>query len=73
MLCVWCVVCDDDEVVMLDRDRPQACVVQRGVLQLACAVVQAMEGDIDKSWDRLATVEKVRHVHVHVDVDVHVA
>ena len=46
--------------MMLDRDRPQASASQCGVLQLACAVVQAMEGDIDKSWDRLATVEKVR-------------
>lgn len=54
---------------MCHRDHPQASVAQRGVLQLACAVVQAMEGDIDKSWDRLATVEKVRlymHMYMHM-------
>ena len=42
------------------RDRPQACVSQHAVLQLACAVVQAMEGDTGKHWDRLASTEKVR-------------
>lgn len=42
------------------RDRPQACVSQHAVLQLACAVVQAMEGDTGRHWDRLASIEKVR-------------
>lgn len=39
---------------------------QHAVLQLACAVVQAMEGDTGKHWDRLASTEKVGEERVLV-------
>lgn len=41
------------------RDHPEACVSQHAVLQLACAVVQALEGDTAKHWETLSSIEKV--------------
>ena len=41
------------------RDCPKACASQHAVLELACAVVQALQGDIDQKWEGLASMEKV--------------
>ena len=42
------------------RSHPAACVSQSAVLQLACAVVQALEGEGSGRWEEAAGREKVR-------------
>ncbi|XP_064398020.1 sec1 family domain-containing protein 2-like isoform X2 [Halichondria panicea] len=41
------------------REQPGAYESQRGVLQLACAVVQALEAPSSQDWDKMASIEKV--------------
>ena len=41
------------------RGHPGAIESQRAVLQLACAVVEVLEGEGSKHWEELASMEKV--------------
>ncbi len=47
------------------REQPGAYESQRGVLQLACAVVQALEAPSSQDWDKMASIEKVSEHPVH--------
>ena len=47
------------------REQPSAYESQRGVLQLACAVVQALEASSSQDWDKMASIEKVGEYRVH--------
>lgn len=42
------------------RGHPDACSSQQAVLQLACAVVEALTGDRSRHWEEMASIEKVR-------------
>ena len=41
------------------RGHPDACITQQAVLQLACAVVEALTGDRSRHWEEMASIEKV--------------
>lgn len=41
------------------RGHPDACISQQAVLQLACAVVEALTGDRSRHWEEMASIEKV--------------
>lgn len=41
------------------RGHPDACITQQAVLQLACAVVEALMGDRSRHWEEMASIEKV--------------
>ena len=61
-------MCDASCDWHVSRGHSEAIVAQHSLLQLACAVLQSLEGEAHAHWELLCSVEKVGHTHTHSSV-----